>query len=83
MKIGGGSNMPRATCHGARQETGLVVNEVGENPFNNISREPSGDWGWMCGGRLRGTSMEQPLDFGCGSVPDKVNNPLGRYRNIG
>ena len=81
MKIGDGSNVPRITCHGARQEAARVVNEVGEDRFDKILRE-LGDWGWSCSRCLRGISTEQPLDFCCGSVPQLVNKQLVRYRNV-
>ena len=39
MEMGGGSDIPRVTCHGACQESACVVNEVGEDYFDKILRE--------------------------------------------
>jgi hypothetical protein len=34
MKVGDGGDVPRITCHGARQEGVLIVNVVGDNQFH-------------------------------------------------
>ena len=44
MEIGDGGNVPRETCHGARQEGARIVNEVGDDRFHKLLRE-LGDWG--------------------------------------
>jgi hypothetical protein len=72
MKMGGGSDVPRVTCRGARQESARVVSEVGDNQSHELLRE-LGDWGGMCSGRLWGASAEHPLDFGFDSVLKLIN----------
>ena len=77
MKMGGGSDVPRATCRGARQESARVVSEVRDNQFHELLRE-LGDWGRICGGRPWGISTEHPLDFGFGSVLKLINKQFNR-----
>ena len=36
MKVGDGSDVPRVTGHGAHQEAASVVNEVGNDHFNDL-----------------------------------------------
>ena len=72
VKMGDGSDVPRVTCQGACQEGAGVVDEVGNDHSHKLLRE-LGDWGRACGKRLRGTSKEQPLDFGYASVPKFVD----------
>ena len=55
MKMGDGSNVPRVKCHGKFQETGRLVDEIGENGFDKILRE-IGDWGRTRGECLGDTS---------------------------
>jgi len=72
MKLGDSNNVPRVTCRGARQEATRVVNEEGDDYCHDLLRK-LGDWGRSrrtCGGRLWGTSNEQPLDFGFDLVPE-------------
>ena len=38
MKMGDGGNVPRETCHGARQEGARIVNEVGDDRFHKLLR---------------------------------------------
>jgi len=47
-------DVPRVTCQGACQETGCVVDEVGENDLDELLRE-LGDWGRACGRRPQST----------------------------
>ena len=68
MKVGDSGNVPRVTGHGACQEAGCVVNEVGDDHFHDLLRE-IGDWGRAWGGRLWGTSTVRPVDLGFGPVP--------------
>lgn len=79
MEMGDSSDVPRVTCHGARQEAVRVVNEVGDDNFDDILWE-LGDWRRRCGRCLRSTSRGQPSNSGYCSVPKLVNKQLGRYR---
>ena len=78
MEMGDGGGVPRVTCQGACQKGGSVVSEVGNDHFNKLSRK-LGDWGQVCGRRLRDTSPKQSLDSGHGSVPKFVDKQLIRY----
>ena len=82
MKIGDGGDVPREICHGARQEGAYIVNEV-DNRFQKLLRE-LGDWGRTCSRYLLGTSKEQPLNFGYGSVPKVqfVHEKFTCYRSV-
>ena len=63
MKFWDSSDVPRVTCRGARQEATRVVNEEGDDYCHHLPRK-LGDWGRSgrtFGGRLWGTSNEQPL----------------------
>jgi len=81
MEIGDSGNVLRVTCHGTRQEAVFVVNKVGDDHLHELLWE-LGDWGWACGGRPLGTPIEQPIDFGFGSVPKLVNEEFTRCRSV-
>jgi len=84
MKLGDSGDVPRVTCRGARKEATRVVNDEGDDHFHDILRK-LGDWGWpgrACDGRPRGTSDEQPFDFGLDSVPEYVEEEFSRYRSV-
>jgi len=63
VEMGDCSDIPRVACHGACEEGGGVVNEVGNDHFDEVLREFC-DWGRAIRRCLWGTSVEQPLDFG-------------------
>ena len=65
--MGGGGDAPRVAGRGACQEGGDVINEVGDNRFNKVLREPS-DWRRMWGRRLQKISGEVPLNLGLASA---------------
>ena len=67
MEMGDSSNVPRVACQGTRQEGGGIVDEVGNDDLYKFLRK-LGDWRPACGRRIRGTSTEQPLDFGHAAV---------------
>jgi hypothetical protein len=46
-----------------------VVNEVGDDRFYEVLREP-GDRGRTCGRCVQGSSIEQRLDSGLTAVPE-------------
>jgi len=81
MKMGDGSDVPRVTCHRARQETRRIVNEMGDNHFNKLLRK-LGSWGRTRDRCLGDNSTEQPLDFGCGPVQKSADEQLARYRSV-
>ena len=81
MKVGDDGDVPRVTRQGARQEAVGIVNEVGGDDFYKFLRE-LGDWGRTPGGYSRGTSVEQPLDFGFGSIPKPIDKEFVCYRSV-
>ena len=81
MKVGDDSDVPRVTRQGARQKAVGVVNEVGGDNFYKLLGE-LGDWGRTSDGYSRGTSVEQPLDFGFSSIPKPIDKEFVRYRGF-
>ena len=78
MKVGDSRDVPRVAGHGARQEAGLVVNEVGDNRSHKLLRE-LGDWGWRwVRRRLWDTSPERLFDLGLAPVSKLVDEQLHR-----
>ena len=82
VKMGDDGDVPRVAGHGACQEGGGVVNEVGDNCFHKVLREP-GDWRRMWGRCLQRISGEVPLDFGLASVPELFGEQFDRYSSVG
>ena len=81
VKMVNSSSVPRVTRHGTRQEAACVVSEVGDDHLHNLLWKLGG-CRCTCGGHFRGTSSEQPLDCGLGSVPKLVNEEFARYRSV-
>jgi len=72
MDMADGHNVPRVACQGACEKAALVVDEAGDNHFYDVLWE-FGNWGRKFGRCLRVASVEQPFDFGYGSVPKPVD----------
>ena len=77
MEVGDGCDVPRATCQGACQEAGHVVDEVGDDRFDDILWD-LGDWGRLDNRWLLSTFAEQSLDLGGSSVPKLVEEKFRR-----
>ena len=78
VKMRDGGDVPGVTRQGACEETARVIDEVGDDHFDDLERKLGG------GGRVYSRSLRRSicgdpfLDVGLTSVPNSINEQLNR-----